>query len=95
MTVTVDPTDDASRQSAHALRRRAVAARRLPALDGRHGGTLAALDPALTWPPAPRTPSTYSLSDDERRDYARALIASGWDSWEVRQVLAAPEPVAA
>lgn len=75
------------------LRRRADAARRLPALDGRHGGTLAALDPWLPWPPAPRSPGTYGLTTAELWHEAERLLDAGWQRWELRVVLARPEPV--
>jgi hypothetical protein len=73
-----------------ALRRRADAARRHPALEGRHGDRLAAHDPALPWPPTPRTPSTYGLSPDEIRREAERLLASGWQTWEIVDTLAPP-----
>lgn len=78
-----------------ALRRRADAAYRLEPLEGRYGQCLAAHDPALDWPPAPRTPSTYGMTPDERRCYAKRLMAKGWQAWEVRAVLVDPERVAA
>jgi len=73
-----------------ALRGRADAARRHPPLDGRHGRVLAAFDPALSWPPAPRLPSTYGMTDDERRCYAAYLMESGWLTWEIVRTLAPP-----
>lgn len=80
--------------TALALRRRAAAARRLPAVDGRHGDGLAARDPALTWPPAPRIPSTYGMTPDEIRREAERLLASGWASWEIVCTLVSPEQAA-
>jgi len=76
-------------------RRRHAAALRLEPLAGRHGGTLAAYDPWLPWPPAPRTPSTFGMTPDEIRAEAERLLAAGWSRSEVRAVLAPPEPVAA
>ena len=73
------------------MRNRVAAAVRLPPLPGRHGRTLAAYDPDLTWPPAPRSPSTYGLSPDERRHEAERLLASGWAGHEVARVLVSPE----
>jgi len=78
-----------------ALRRRADAAHRLEPLEGRRGADPGARDPALTWPPAPRTPSTFGLSDNELRSHAKDLVASGWSTQEIQQVLSRPEPVAA
>ncbi len=49
------------------LRSRAAAAGRLPALPGRWGRSIAARDPLLPWPPEPRQPSTYGLTDVELR----------------------------
>lgn len=72
------------------LRRRADAARRLGSIDGRHGGLLAALDPALTWPPAPRQPSTFGLAPDERRREVERMVATGWYRWEIVAVLVSP-----
>ncbi len=80
---------------ATALRRRADAARRLEPVDGRWGADLNALDPALPWPPAPRTPSTYGLSPDEIRHEAERLMRTGWQQWEIVATLARPEPVTA
>ncbi len=76
------------------LRGRADAARRHPPLQGRHGPAIAAYDPALPWPPAPRSPSTYSLSIDELCAEAERLVVAGWHRWEVRATLARPELVA-
>lgn len=77
------------------LARRAAAARRFPPVDGRHGDRLAAHDPALNWPPTPRAPGTYGLTPDEIRREAQRLEALLWQDWEVREVIAAPGPVAA
>jgi hypothetical protein len=77
------------------MRRRAAAARRLPAVDGRHGDGLAARDPALTWPPTPRIPSTYGMTPDEIRHEAERLLSDGWQTWEIVVILAPPELVAA
>ncbi len=80
---------------ATALRRRADAAHRLEPLEGRWGGSLGARDPAAPWPPAQRTPSTFGLSNNELRRHAATLVASGWSTREIQQVLSRPEPVAA
>lgn len=80
---------------AEALRRRADAARRLPPVVGRHGPPLAAYDPALPWPPAPRTPSTYGMTPAELRREAGRLLSAGWLTWEIVAALAPPTEVAA
>lgn len=72
------------------LRRRAEAAARLGPVDGRHGPTLAALDPLLSWPPRPRMPLTYGLTRAELRHEAERLVESGWVGWEVVAVLVSP-----
>lgn len=77
-----------------ALGRRATAARRLEPLDGRYGPDLGARDPLESWPPAPRTPGRYGLTDDELRAEADRLLASGWASWEIVATLARPEVAA-
>ncbi len=76
------------------LESRAAAARRLPALPGRWGLSLAARDPLLPWPAA-RQPSTFSLTASELRHEAQRLLESGWAVHEVLQVLSAPEACAA
>jgi len=75
-------------------RRRHAAARRLEPLDGRCGPDLGSRDPLATWPTR-RGPSTFSLTPDERRHYASALVAGGWQRWEIVATLAPPETVAA
>ncbi len=69
-------------------------ARRLPALPGRWGRSLAARDPLLPWP-AVRQPSTFGLTATELRHEAQRLLAAGWQVHEVVAVLAAPEADAA
>ncbi len=78
-----------------ALRRRADAAHRLEPLAGRWGERLAAHDPSLTWPPAPRSPSTFGMTPVEIRHEAERLLSAGWQRWEVRATLARPEMAAA
>ncbi len=79
---------------AQPLQVRGAAARRLPAIAARHGSGLAAHDPLLPWPDSPRAPSTFGLTDDERRREAVRLLAIGWARWEVAAVLAAPKSAA-
>jgi hypothetical protein len=79
---------------AGALHRRA-AARRLEPLDGRWGADLGARDPLASWPPAPRTPGRYGLTDDELRAEADRLLASGWLVSEIRATLVRPQAAAA
>jgi hypothetical protein len=73
-----------------ALRRRADAARRLEPVEGRHGPHLGARDPAACWP-SQRGPSTFGMTDDERRCYAAYLIEGGWQQWEIVATLTPPE----
>lgn len=90
------PRDNPPRHAVSAaLRRRADAAHRLEPVDGRWGERLAARDPALPWPPAPRSPSTYGMTPDEIRWHAADLMASGWQRYEIAAVLAPPGLVAA
>lgn len=40
-----------------------------------------------------RPPSSYGMTPDERRAYGAQLMLDGWQAWEVRARLAAPELV--
>lgn len=40
-----------------------------------------------------RPPATFEMTPEERRAYGAELLANGWQSWEIRARLAAPEGV--
>ncbi len=40
-----------------------------------------------------RSPATFEMTPDERRAYGAELLANGWQRWEIRARLAAPEGV--
>ena len=79
----------------HATVARQQAARRCPPIEGRFGPTLAARDPALTFPPLGLMPSTYGMTANELRAEAHRLLEAGWKAWEIPEVLLAPSEVAA
>lgn len=45
------------------------------------------------YPVETRPPSTYGMTSDQRRAYAAHLLREGWQRWEIRARLVAPEAV--